>query len=84
MSAKDHDHDKCRALFEKMSAYIDRELEAPERARVEAHIRACCHCNACYETLQRTVQLCQSTAQDFPLPASLSAKLRALIEAAGR
>ena len=84
MTPDDHDHDKCMALFEQMSAYIDHELGVRDRTRIEAHIRACCHCSACYETLQRTVDLCRSTAQDFPLPASLSAKLLTLIEAAGR
>jgi anti-sigma factor RsiW len=72
------------ALFEKMSEYIDRELDAEARALVDAHIRACCHCQACYETLQRTVDLCRSSSADYPLPDSLSAKLRAMIEAADR
>jgi len=79
-----HDHHKCMALFEKMSEYIDRELSAEDRAQVEAHIQACCQCQACYETLQRTVDLCRSSAQDYPMPDTLTAKLRALIEAAGR
>jgi len=78
-----HDHHKCMALFEKMSEYIDRELSAEDRAQVEAHIRACCQCQACYETLQRTVDLCRSSTQNYPMPDSLTAKLRALIEAAG-
>lgn len=84
MTADDHDHRKCRALFEQMSAYIDQELDVRDRDRVEAHIRACCHCHVCYETLQRTVELCRSTAEDYPLPDSLTEKLRALIQAAGR
>lgn len=84
MTPSEHDHHKCMALFEKMSEYIDRELDDEMRARVDAHIRACCHCHVCYETLQRTVALCQSTAQDYPLPDTLTAKLNALIAAADR
>jgi anti-sigma factor RsiW len=84
MTHKGHDHRKCMALFEKMSEYIDRELDEEARAIVDAHIRACCHCQACYETLQRTVDLCRSSAADYPLPDSLSEKLRAMIESAGR
>ena len=84
MSPDEHDHHNCRALFEKMSAYIDRELGQRDRAEVESHIRACCHCHVCYETLQRTVELCQSSAEDFPLPDDLTRKLRDLIESAGR
>lgn len=84
MTQHRHDHHSCMALFEKMSEYIDRELDAAERAQVEAHIRACCHCQACYETLQRTVDLCRSSARDFTLPDTLTEKLRALIEAANR
>jgi len=78
-----HDHHNCMALFEKMSEYIDRELDDADRAQMEAHIRACCQCQACFETLQRTVDLCRSSAPDYPLPDTLAAKLRALIEAAG-
>jgi hypothetical protein len=33
--------------------------------------------------LQRTVDLCRSSAQDYPMPDTLTAKLRALIEAGG-
>jgi anti-sigma factor RsiW len=84
MTHDGHDHHKCMALFEKMSEYIDRELDAAARAQVEAHIRACCHCHACYETLQRTVDLCQSSAEDYPLSDAFAEKLRNLIEAAGR
>lgn len=84
MTHKDHDHHKCEALFEKMSEYIDRELDAEARAQVEMHIRACCHCQACYETLQRTVDLCRSSADDYPLPSTLAEKLQAMIEAASR
>jgi len=83
MTQHRHDHQKCMALFEKMSEYIDRELGAHDREQVEAHIRACCQCQACYETLQRTVDLCRSSTQDYPLPDTLTEKLRALIEAAG-
>ncbi|MGD9330647.1 MAG: zf-HC2 domain-containing protein [Desulfobacterales bacterium] len=84
MTPDDHDHHKCLALFEQMSAYIDRELNDAMRARMDAHLRACCHCQACFETLQRTVELCQSTAQDYPLPDMLTEKLRALIGAVER
>ncbi len=84
MTATDHEHHKCMSLFEKMSEYIDRELDDDTRARVEKHIHDCCHCHACYETLKRTVDLCQSTAEDYPLPDNLTEKLQALIEAARR
>jgi len=82
MTHNGHDHHKCMALFEKMSEYIDHELDDEARAQVEAHIRACCHCHTCYETLQRTVDLCRSSAEDYPLPDTFTEKLRDLIASA--
>ena len=84
MAHPDHDHHKCMSLFEKMSEYIDRELDDKARTQVEAHIKACCHCQACYETLQRTVDLCRSSAREYPLSDSFTRKLQELIEAANQ
>ncbi len=42
---------------EDLSAYLDNELAAKDRARVERHLRACPACRAELETLRRTVDL---------------------------
>jgi anti-sigma factor RsiW len=74
----DHDHDKCLALFEKLSEYLDDELDSQECRRIEDHIRDCCHCHICFETLKRTVDFCRHAHED-PIPSSLSNRLGELI-----
>ena len=39
-----------------ISEYIDRELGADERARVEAHVGICPHCSRVLATLRRTLE----------------------------
>ena len=54
-----HSHENCLALFEKLSEYIDRELDAPTCLEIEAHIQACKPCQVCFGTLKQTVDLCK-------------------------
>ncbi len=82
MAAHDHDHRKCMALFERMSEYIDLELDNQTRNRVARHIHDCCHCKACYETLKQTVAICRGASEDYPLPDNLTARLMASIREA--
>ncbi|MBL0713441.1 MAG: hypothetical protein JJV98_07040 [Desulfosarcina sp.] len=84
MAHPDHDHRQCLELFEHMSEYIDLELDAETRERVARHIHDCCHCNACYETLKQTVAICRGASDDYPLPDSLTQKLRDMISEATR
>ncbi len=84
MAPHEHDHRKCMALFERMSEYIDFELDDATRARVARHIHDCCHCNACYETLKQTVALCRGASDDYPLPANLTARLMDFIRASSK
>jgi len=39
-----------------LSEYLDRELEADEVARVEAHVGICPHCRRVLATLKRTLE----------------------------
>jgi len=34
----------CSQVLASLSDYLDGDLPAPERARLEAHVRACDHC----------------------------------------
>jgi anti-sigma factor RsiW len=54
-----HDHEKCRALFEKLSEYIDSELDQLTCETIEKHVVQCKPCQTCLTTLKRTVDLCR-------------------------
>ncbi len=52
----------CRALWERISEYLDGELDEINCEKIEHHIRACPECASCFKSLQQTVALCK----DFP------------------
>jgi len=68
---------ECKSpLREELKAYVDGELSAGERARVEKHLKSCDTCQAELASLQ---QLTKTFATVFSEPAPLPAALRARI-----
>jgi anti-sigma factor RsiW len=71
-------HQNCMALFERLSEYIDKELDAPTCKDIEAHIKACKPCQVCLNTLKQTVKLCKNL-ETHQVPEALSLKLKETI-----
>jgi anti-sigma factor RsiW len=78
MNEPDHDHEECKALFARLSEYLDNELDSATRQSIKAHLDQCKPCQVCLATLKRTVSLCRAV-KDAPIPDSLSRRLRKLI-----
>ena len=74
-----HDHRHCLELFEKLSEYLDNELDEATCKDIEKHIKACVPCFVCLQTLKRTVDLCKQ-ACGRPIPEDFSKKLRQVIQ----
>ena len=74
-----HDHHKCRELFEKLSEYIDNELDPANCDAIEAHLQHCPPCQSCLATLKQTVALCREM-KTSAMPEAASNRLRATIE----
>jgi len=53
---------------DKLSDYLDDELEAAERAAVDAHLRECADCTAVLNDLRRVIALAQAAAVDSRPP----------------
>jgi len=70
-----HPHENCLALFERLSEYIDKELEASTCEGIDAHIKACKPCQVCLETLRQTVDLCKNLERS-QVPETFSLKLK--------
>ena len=70
-----HSHENCLELFERLSEYIDRELDAPTCKDIEAHIKACKPCQVCLGTLKKTVDLCKNL-EPRQVPETFSLKLK--------
>lgn len=74
-----HDHSKCRELFEKLSEYIDNELDSASCDTIEAHLQHCPPCQSCLATLKQTVALCREL-KSSSMPQAASHRLRTMIE----
>jgi anti-sigma factor RsiW len=66
-------------MFEKLSEFIDGELDHATCAEIQKHAEDCVACFSCLETLKRTVALCNNVGEK-PIPSDLSEKLKNLIE----
>jgi anti-sigma factor RsiW len=77
MARDQHDHKHCVAMFEKLSEYIDGELDRAACNEIESHIERCAACKICLATLKTTIHLCGSMSSN-PVPQSFSQKLRTL------
>jgi RNA polymerase sigma-70 factor (ECF subfamily) len=53
----EHGTGRCREMFEKLSEYLDGELDAGLCDRVDLHLDGCEPCQAYLESLRRTVRL---------------------------
>jgi len=73
-----HDHRQCRALFEKLSEYLDNELDQASCDEIEKHLQDCPPCQVCLATLKQTVALCRKM-NSSAMPEEVSARLRAMI-----
>jgi anti-sigma factor RsiW len=54
----------CREMVELMSDYLDGSLDAPERARFEAHLASCNGCTRALEQLRATVRVTGSLREE--------------------
>jgi anti-sigma factor RsiW len=79
MACDNPEHRHCLELFEKLSEYIDQELEPETRRHIEAHVAECLACFECLQTLKQTIALCRQ-AGDQPVPAAFSRKLHAMLQ----
>jgi len=79
MTKDEHNHKHCLELFERLSEYLDNELDEITCQEIEQHIKECVPCFVCLQTLKRTVDLCKQTV-DKPVPEVFSQKLSELIE----
>lgn len=73
------DHKQCRELFERLSEYIDGELDRTHCEEIEKHLEQCPPCQTCLATLKQTVALCREM-KTHAMPEELSNRLRQMIE----
>jgi anti-sigma factor RsiW len=70
-------------MFERLSEYLDGELDAVSCSEIERHVRECIPCEACFKTLERTVALCRES-EALPLPESFAHRLKVVVRSMAR
>ena len=58
--------ERCREARERLSDYLDGELEGRETASLERHLRWCPRCRQVLRNLDRTVSALRRLAPDAP------------------
>lgn len=61
----DQPEKRCRTIEDRLSAYLDGELSARDRAEVEEHLRACRRCGSTLEDLRSVIR----SVRSVPAPA---------------
>ena len=79
MNNRPHHLKECLRMFEKLSEYIDSELDELTCNDIEKHMKTCIQCKICLETLKRTVALCKNT-EDEAVPNLFSRRLKAFVQ----
>jgi predicted anti-sigma-YlaC factor YlaD len=77
-----HDCMDCKKIFEKLSEYIDQELDQEECLVFEEHIRNCRPCLEFLETLHSTIKLSKQldTQETYRIPRDVSLKLHEFLK----
>jgi RNA polymerase sigma-70 factor (ECF subfamily) len=68
-------HTNCQDTIQQLNAYLDDELDPQLCAQLEAHLESCTDCHIVYNTLKKTIQLCQSDGEEVALPADVRQRL---------
>jgi anti-sigma factor (TIGR02949 family) len=64
----------CVEVWREISNYLDHEISAELRDRMEAHFKACAHCTAVLDGTRNVMELV-GDGKVFPLPEGFSKRL---------
>jgi anti-sigma factor (TIGR02949 family) len=64
----------CLEVWREISNYIDGEIDANLRARMEAHFKVCSHCKAIYDGTKNVVKLV-ADGVEYQMPEGFSQRL---------
>jgi predicted anti-sigma-YlaC factor YlaD len=64
----DHLSETCREIKDKLSAFLDGELESAVCAEIEQHLSGCDDCRVMVDTLNKTITLYRQYGQETVPP----------------
>ena len=68
----------CKKDFERMSEYLDGELNVDICREIENHLRQCPECRECVDSLRKSIELCKKAAEEKVTP-DMRGRLRAAL-----
>jgi anti-sigma factor RsiW len=68
----------CRKHFDRISEYLDGELDDALCREIEAHLRDCPECRECIDSLRKTIRICRGAAEES-VPEEVRIRLRAAL-----
>lgn len=71
----------CREILERLSDYIDEELDPSICDEIEKHMDGCSPCIAFLNTLKKTVKLYNTAGREVTIPEEVSNDLHAFLRA---
>lgn len=69
----------CEEVWREISNYVDSEVDAGLRARMEAHFKGCAHCKAVLDGINNVVMLV-GDGVEYELPQGFSQRLYSKIK----
>jgi len=73
-------HGHCKDYLKNFCDFIDGELQAELCDQLKAHLAECTNCTIILETLKRTINIYQSTADSERLPEDVHSRLLARLK----
>jgi anti-sigma factor RsiW len=64
----------CKGVVKLISGYLDGEIDAKTKRRIENHLKGCRRCKVVFDSTRRTIQL-YCDGRLFPLPADVRERL---------
>ena len=65
----------CRDVADFLMAYLDRELDPPQRTAFEAHLAVCDECARYLRSYEQTVRLAKAAGRDADEPEEVPERL---------
>ena len=65
----------CIEVWREVSNFVDGEVDAELRARMEAHFKRCAHCTAILDGMKNVVKLV-GDGVEYEMPAGFSSRLQ--------
>lgn len=72
-----HNTANCQEILLQVNAYIDGELDPGLCTLLESHMASCSNCTIVFNTLKKTIELCQQDGQKTTLPPDIRKRLYA-------